>query len=80
VSSLGNKTFTGSLWVIFSMWVIRFFGVISTAILARIFTPEDFGIVAIALLVMAFLEVILQNGTENYLIRKDEINSSFRMR
>ncbi len=75
MSTLGNKTFTGSLWVIFSKWIIRFFGIISTAILARIYSPEDFGIVAIALLVMAFLEVILQNGTENYLIRQEHINS-----
>ena len=48
----------GSAWMIAMRWTIRLIGVVSTIILARLLTPEDFGIVAIAMLIVSFVEVM----------------------
>ena len=45
----------GSIWAIGLRWAVRFTGLVSTVILARLLTPADFGIVAIAVLVLLFV-------------------------
>jgi lipopolysaccharide exporter len=50
-------------------------GLISTIILARILTPEDFGIVAIAMIFIYFFESIGDSGGGQYLIQKKNIDS-----
>lgn len=51
-------------------------------ILARLLTPEDFGVVAAAMIFTAFCEVVSRIGTEPYLIQKtslsdDDINTAW---
>jgi len=68
--SLSEKTIKGGIWV-FSLRVIdRIFQLIRTIILARILSPTDFGLFAIALLVLSILESISQSGFEEALIQK----------
>jgi len=45
-----------------------------TAILARLLTPEDFGIIAIATIVTGFAEMMVQFGFGQALVQKDEIS------
>lgn len=59
----------GSAWMITMRWSIRGLGLVSTVILARVLTPEDFGIVAMAMVVIGFLEVFTQTGVDLALIR-----------
>ena len=47
----------GSLWAVGMRWSIRFIGLLSTVILARLLMPEDFGIFAMAGLVIGFLDL-----------------------
>lgn len=54
-------------------WVIKLLGIISTIILARLLLPSDYGIVAMASLVVTFLQTITETGMSPYLIRKSEI-------
>lgn len=48
---------------------IRSIGLISTIALARLLTPEDFGIVAMAMLLIGFIEVFGETGQQLALIR-----------
>lgn len=50
-------------------WTIRLIGLVSTIILARLLTPADFGVVSIAMIVVAMLEVLSQSGQKLALIR-----------
>ena len=60
---------SGSFWMIGMRWTIRFLGLISTLILARLLVPEDFGVVAMAMLVIGLLESFSNFGVDLALIR-----------
>lgn len=59
----------GSAWMIAMRWAIRAFGLVSTVVLARLLAPEDFGVVAMAMVVVGFLEVFTHTGVDLALIR-----------
>ena len=65
----GGHMVRGSLWSIGLRWSLRLTGVVSTVILARVLTPEDFGIMAMALLVAGAIEVLSDTGQSLALIR-----------
>ena len=44
-------------------------GLISTLILARVLAPEDFGIIAIATLMVGFIQILSNTGSQQYLLR-----------
>lgn len=52
----------------------KLIGLVSTLILARILAPEDFGIIAIATLVMGLLEALSETGSASYLLKEDYID------
>lgn len=55
--------------------VIRSLTFVKLAILARILTPADFGVVGIASLVLAFLEILTETGINVFLLQeKDKLN------
>ncbi len=66
---IGERIVISSLWLGAWRWSGRFIGLLSMIILARLLLPEDFGIVATALLVVAFFDVLVEFGTDKYLIR-----------
>jgi O-antigen/teichoic acid export membrane protein len=55
---LGGRTLRGMAWAYGSYVGLRLTTVITTAILARLLTPKDFGVVAIAITFMTFLEML----------------------
>ncbi len=59
----------GSAWMIAMRWATRALGLVSTVILARLLAPEDFGVVAMAMVVVGFLEVFTHTGVDLALIR-----------
>ena len=61
--------FTGSAWMIGMRWTIRGIGLVSTVILARLLHPSDFGLLAMAMLVVSFLEVFGETGQRLAIIR-----------
>lgn len=65
----GGHMLHGSAWMISLRWAIRLTGLVSTIILARLLTPADFGIVAMAMIVVGMLEVLNQTGQKLALIR-----------
>jgi O-antigen/teichoic acid export membrane protein len=46
--SIPTRFIEGSLWMIAMRWAVRAAGLVSTVILARILTPDDFGVVAMS--------------------------------
>lgn len=67
--SVNQRILLGSVWVIAARWGIRAIGFVSTLILVRLLTPEDFGVVAMAMLVVGIVEVFGETGLVLYLIR-----------
>jgi O-antigen/teichoic acid export membrane protein len=54
----GTQMLRGSAWMIALRWAIRLIGLVSTVILARLLTPKDFGVVAIAMIVVGMFEML----------------------
>lgn len=65
---MGNLV-SGSTWMVAMRFGVRLIGVASTVVLARLLTPADFGLVAMAMLVISFLEVFSDTGQQLALIR-----------
>ncbi|MGO1788327.1 MAG: oligosaccharide flippase family protein [Sphingobacterium sp.] len=68
---LASKLIKSSGTLVAIKFLQRSLGLISTLILARILTPESFGIVAIAALVIYFSEVISNTGIQQYLVQTE---------
>ena len=76
--------FSGSFLLVIDSFARKFVGLISTLILARVLTPEDFGIVAIAAIISNFLESFANVGTADYIVRSRRptravINTAFTL-
>ncbi len=70
--SLGKKTVEGVIWNYVSFASGKFLTFISTIILARLLAPEQFGVVAIALLAIQYLDSIGDLGISEALIYQRE--------
>jgi len=68
--SAGGEMLHGSFWMILLRWTIRLTGLVSTIVLARLLTPSDFGVVAMAMIVVGMLEVLNQTGQKLAIIRQ----------
>jgi lipopolysaccharide exporter len=66
---LGFHILRGSGWAIAVRWTARLLGLVSTIFLARLLTPTDFGIVAIAMIIVGTIEIFAQTGQGLALIR-----------
>jgi O-antigen/teichoic acid export membrane protein len=67
--SIARKTAIGATWLVAWRFVTRGFGVISTLALARILTPADFGIVAMATIFSSVVDSLSQLGLQDALVR-----------
>ena len=61
---------SGAVIMIAMRWIDRFIGIASTFILARILVPDDFGIVAMTSIIVAFADIIFDLGINISLIQK----------
>jgi len=68
--SLSQRTIRSGFWVFSLRIVQQLFGLTRLIILARILSPNDFGLVGIALLIMTILEIFSQTGFQAALIQK----------
>src|SRR5687768_1914087 len=59
----------GSAWSLLLRWSVRLLGLVTTVILARLLTPEDFGIVSMALIVVGAIEMLAASGQRYAIIR-----------
>lgn len=68
--SLSTKVVKGGLWIFALRIINRGLGFIRTIVLARLLTPEDFGLLGIAMLGIYTLETFSQTGFQTALIQK----------
>ena len=68
MATLRERLAVGAFWTISFRFATRFIGIISTAILARLLVPEDFGLVTLAATSVAIANAFTEFGPEQYLI------------
>src|SRR5438045_8762769 len=59
----------GTKWQVALRWSVRLTGVMSTIVLARLLTPADYGVVAIATIILGGIEIFSQLGLYTAVIR-----------
>ncbi len=59
----------GAAWMMGLQWAVRALGIASTAILARLLTPADFGLMAMAMLTLVIVAMFGVSGQDLALIR-----------
>lgn len=64
-----TSVFKGALLTVAMRWTDRLIGFISTLVLARLLVPEDFGVIAMASLVIGLIDVFLDLGVNVALIQ-----------
>ena len=69
---LGNAIVRGAAWVIGLRITLRLLGLVSTLILARLLTPEDFGLIALATVILRAVEVLGEFNFSAWLIREQD--------
>ena len=74
---LYQRTVRSGFWVFFLSITGQVFRLIRLVILARILAPNDFGLLGVALLVMATMETFSQTGFQQALIQKKEAIESY---
>lgn len=69
MQSLNRRMVIGVGWMVLLRWCLRGIGVVSTIILARLLTPSDFGIVAMAMSVIAAFDLMTEFSFDLALIQ-----------
>src|SRR5688572_12363322 len=67
--SIQRHMIVGSTWMVAMRWSIRCIGLLSTVLLARILLPQDFGLVAMAGILVGLLDVLSSFGVDMALIQ-----------
>lgn len=70
-----NKVVFSSFLLVVQRLMARSLGVISTLVLARLLTPEDFGLIAKSMLVLWFVQAVASAGTEPYILQKSDVSN-----
>jgi lipopolysaccharide exporter len=77
MSPMKSRFLASGSWLIAAQGVERLLGLISIAILARLLTPADFGIVAVAGTVVAAVEILSAFGFDWALLRKHDLSADY---
>ena len=71
--SLKHKAFTGLIWSIIQNSGTQIFSLIIFLVLARLLTPETFGLIALANVFLAFMRIFLDQGFAKALIQRENL-------
>lgn len=72
--SAGIKVVKSAFIILCIQVIQRGLGIISTIILARLLAPEHFGIIALTVIAIQFFELLVETGTQQYIIQKDTVS------
>lgn len=73
-TDLKSSFIRGAAWSMAMRWSIKLMGLGSTVILARILSPGDYGLVAMAMLAVGLTEVLVNFGAETNILRKQVLD------
>ena len=71
--SLKHKAFTGLVWSVIQNSGTQVFSLIIFLLLARLLTPETFGLIALANVFLAFMRIFLDQGFAKALIQRENL-------
>lgn len=71
--SLKQKAITGLIWSAIQNFGTQVFSLIIFLLLARLLTPETFGLIALANVFLAFMQIFLEQGFAKALIQRETI-------
>lgn len=66
---LADRLLRGAIWTVAMRWGVRLLGLTSMLVLVRLLEPEDFGILAMAMAVIALVDMLTDFGVAAALIR-----------
>ncbi|WND02311.1 oligosaccharide flippase family protein [Temperatibacter marinus] len=69
--SLGKQVMKGAGIMVLGRWLIRLLGIVSVSVTARLLTPEDFGIMGAAALVIGLFALFKNIGFDDAILRMD---------
>lgn len=72
MNDIGGKFKTGLIWSIIGQFGYLFITLLTNIILARLLSPKEFGVVAIATFFIAISKVLTESGLSGALIRKKD--------
>jgi len=64
----------GAAWAVGTRWSLKGIGFLNTVIMARLLLPADYGIVAMAMLIVGLIQAFMDFGTSTALLRKGEVS------
>lgn len=73
-NNLRTKTITSFIWRFAERFSAQIISFVVSIILARILSPEDYGIVALVLVVTNIMQVFVDSGLANALIQKKDVD------
>jgi PST family polysaccharide transporter len=74
---LGARARHAAVWAVLDKWVTRVVTTIVFIILARLLTPQDFGIVALALVVRNVLSVFIDQGFTESIVQTPQLGQRY---
>lgn len=63
----------GALWVMLESWAVRLVSLAAFLVLARLLTPADFGLMALAGIYLTFCSFIIDQGFGTALVQREEL-------
>lgn len=72
--SLARSAAAGTLWLTGQQWGMRLSGLVTVALLTRLISPEDFGVVAAATTITPFVLLLADLGLSTYVIQVKELD------
>lgn len=83
--SLKQSVIKGVAWTIAMRWAVKGIGFINTVIMARLLMPEDYGVVAMAMLVVGLIGTFLELNAGVAILRQEhvtdaDVNSAWSLR
>ncbi|MFT4173282.1 MAG: lipopolysaccharide biosynthesis protein [Rhodocyclaceae bacterium] len=76
-AELSSALMRGTLWSLALRWLTKVIGLVSTIVLARLLVPDDYGVMAMAMLVTGLVEVFLASGADNALLRQPNATRAY---
>ena len=76
VKGLSAVLMRGTLWTVAMRWGVRLLGILSTLILVRLLEVGDFGIIAMAMIIVALVDQLTDFGISWALIRDKNAGES----
>ncbi|MEW5858966.1 MAG: MOP flippase family protein [Cyanobacteriota bacterium] len=72
--SIGKKAVKGVVWSVIQHWGSQTISFLVFSLLARLLEPEGFGLVALASVFIAFMEIFLDQGLTQAIVQRNELD------